>query len=140
MSIDVSLSRIKRGDLILYSVLAVIFLLSCAASRLLLSAGRGGADLVLEAVLDGRVVESIDMESLKYESTIEIAAGGGINVISAGPGGIRMISADCRGGDCLRMPAIRSGGGIIVCLPHRLIVRVRARGPADASSVDSMTY
>ncbi|MDR3354012.1 MAG: NusG domain II-containing protein [Synergistaceae bacterium] len=130
----------KRGDLILYSVLAVIFLASCAASGLLLFTARGGSDLVLEAVLDGKVVESVDMKSLKDESTIEIRAGGGINVLAAGPGGVKMISADCRGGDCLRMPAIDSNGDVIVCLPHRLIVRVRSRGPAKASPIDSMTY
>ena len=130
----------KRGDLVLYSVLAVIFLASCAASGLLMFAARGGSDLVLEAVLDGKVVESVDMESMKDESTIKIGAGGGINVLSTGPRGVKMISADCRGGDCLRMPAIDSNGEVIVCLPHRLIVRVRSRGQARTNPIDSMTY
>ncbi|MDR1482909.1 MAG: NusG domain II-containing protein [Synergistaceae bacterium] len=143
MSTDTGLPSIKRGDLVLYSVLAVIFLASCAASWFLLSGARDRSDLVLEAVLDGRVVESVDIESLKRESTIAIKAGGGINILSVGPGGIKMISADCRGGDCLRMPMIGSRGGIIACLPHRLIVRVRSRGQANAANVnaiDSMTY
>jgi hypothetical protein len=126
--------------LALYSVLAVIFLASCAASGLLVFTSRGGSDLVLEVVLDGRVVENVDMESMKDESFIKIEAGDGVNVLSAGPRGVRMISADCRGGDCLRMPAIDSNGEVIVCLPHRLIAKVRSRGQARASDIDSMTY
>jgi hypothetical protein len=128
------------GDRILYSALAVIFIASCLGSWILLSPRGGGADRVLEVVSDGVLLQSADMASFTEETLVRLSALGGFNVISAGPAGVKMVSADCRGGDCLRMPAISSGGGAIVCLPHRLIVRIRSNAPSPGDEVDSMTY
>jgi hypothetical protein len=35
-----------------------------------------------------------------------------------------MVSADCPGGDCLRTREIRKNGEMIVCVPHRLLIRI----------------
>ncbi|MDR3331275.1 MAG: NusG domain II-containing protein [Synergistaceae bacterium] len=128
----------KRGDSVLYAVLGAIFAASCLASGVFLFSGREGGDLVLEIISGGTLLESLDLSALEEDGVLELHGGGGSNVLSFGPGGAKMISADCRGGDCLRMPAIRGDGGTIACLPHRLIVRIRQRGAQ--AGIDSVTY
>ena len=51
-------------------------------------------------------------------------------------GEVRMISADCPDGTCLKMGPIRRSGETIVCLPHRLSLTIEDEdGSAGADTV-----
>ncbi|MDR1510218.1 MAG: NusG domain II-containing protein [Synergistaceae bacterium] len=123
----------KRYDPVLYAFLALIFILSCANT---LSISGGGGDLTLEVTRDGVEVMSSPLRRFSGRQNMEFRYQDGFNIISAGAEGVRMVSADCPGGDCLRTREINSAGGIIVCMPHRLIVKLTSRkdGALDAVS------
>ncbi|MDR1137698.1 MAG: NusG domain II-containing protein [Synergistaceae bacterium] len=124
----------KRYDPMLYAFLAFIFMLSCVN---VFSSSRGDEDLTLEVTLDGAEIMRSPLRRFSGRKEIEFRRGDGFNIISAGEDGVRMVSADCPGGDCLRTRAINSAGGIIVCIPHRLTVKLTSR---QDSVLDAVSY
>jgi hypothetical protein len=121
---------IKKYDPVLYLALAVIFALSCANAFF---ARRGGKETELEVIKEGRVVVATQLG--RAARTLSFGGPGDFNEIEVGDE-VRMVSADCPGGDCLKTGAIKNPGGIIVCVPHRLVVRLSSPGRplVDATS------
>ena len=125
----------KKYDPPLYAALAAIFAASCAFAYL---PWRAGGGLTLEVTRDGATALSERLDRLEGSTLTfgEPGAGGNFNEISVG-GGVRMTSADCPGGDCLRAGGIRRAGEVIVCVPHRLVVRLTS---AENPDVDALSY
>jgi hypothetical protein len=48
-----------------------------------------------------------------------------------------MVSADCPGGDCVRAGTIKNAGESVVCLPHKLTVRLTTE---SARETDAVSY
>lgn len=49
---------------------------------------------------------------------------GSLNVIVVEGGAVRMLEANCRDGLCIRQGEMKNAAKTIVCLPHRLVVRL----------------
>ncbi len=135
----------KRHDKALYWILGAIFLASSVASFFFFFTDRSVEGLVLEVQVDNEVVGQIPLSNEREERILEISRDAGYNAFAVGPDGVRMVSSDCRGSDCLRAPAIRMKGSVIVCLPHRVILRISGPlGPAGSSNgrerVDGVSY
>ena len=85
-----------------------------------------GRPLEAEIVLDGRVVETLPLTGPPREIKVDSAGTArGFNIIRAERGGIAVVSADCPDGACVRQGWIRRAGAGTVCLPHRLVVRIK---------------
>lgn len=128
--------KMKKGDKWLYlSLLA----LSCvfAAARRASNSSAGG--LVLEVVLMGDIVAERPLPAAGREELL-FGKPGRRNVLAVEDGVVRMISADCPGGDCVRMRPLDSPAGSIVCLPHRMIVRLKSRSERDEDELDAVSY
>jgi hypothetical protein len=123
----------KKYDPVLYASLAFIFILSCAGAY---SLSRQDGDLTLVVTRDGSEIVRSPLTRFPSRKNLEFRHDGGFNIISAGTDGVRMISADCPGGDCLRTRTIDSPGETIVCMPHKLTVKLTSRrdGAYDAMS------
>lgn len=121
----------KRYDPALYAILALIFAISCAYA---LFARRGGEEMTLEVVRGGKTEFRAPLRDVP--EILEFRGPEGYNAISAA-GGVAMISADCPGGDCIRAGSIRNAGESIICLPHKLTVRL-TRG--SAPETDAISY
>ncbi len=86
------------------------------------------------------VVVTIDGEEvlrrpLAMEDTYEIAQeDGSVNIIAVEDGAVFMQEANCRDGLCIRQGKMRNGAKTIVCLPHKLVVRLTGDAPADDDS------
>ncbi|MDR1515387.1 MAG: NusG domain II-containing protein [Synergistaceae bacterium] len=140
----------KRKDKALYLCIMFITTAAFAASHTFF---RDSGDLFLEISSDGRVIQNLDLKKIAPGTSILLREGGGTNELlvsgdlagSAGLTGsarsVRMISADCPGGDCLKIAPLKSGRGTIVCLPHKLVIKLRANGKRESDdAVDAVTY
>ena len=123
---------IKKYDPALYIVLAMLFAASVANTIYI---GRESSDLSVETTRDGVLLTSSPLEKIAG-STMTFGEPGNFNEITVGDG-VRMASADCPGGDCLRIGEIRRAGEAIVCVPHKLVVRLASQKKPD---VDTMSY
>ena len=109
--------------------------------------------LEAEIVRDGMVIETLALtgppREIRVESKgaaraadasaglppneiTEVRQGGGaahgFNIIRVERGRIAVVSADCPDGACVRRGWISYAGGGAVCLPHRLVVRIKGAG------------
>ena len=111
--------RRKKYDPALYLVLAVFFVASVLYA---VFPSRNGDLLTVEVVLDGQIIMSGNLGEIDF-STMTFSEHGFFNEIAIGEG-IRMVSANCPGGDCIKAGEIKKNGEIIACVPHRLLIRL----------------
>ena len=112
-------------------VIAAFFLLSAAAAVWLYV--RPAPGTVANIYRDGEAVYSVDLSRVteSYEFTLTDARGS--NVIRVEPGRIAVVSADCPDKVCVEAGWRSDSASPIVCLPHRLVIRVEksAAGSGD---------
>ena len=107
-------------------------LLLCAAAMLFLRGAHAGS--VAEIVQDGKVLRRIDLAAVTEEFSFAIPSEHGENVVTVQPGRICVSSADCPDKTCVQFGWLSDGAVPILCMPHRLMIRmVRAEG-ADAAT------
>lgn len=111
------------GILILSVILAAIFLT--------MGLHRDMAVAVIEQ--DGREILRL---SLDEERTVRIPCDNGFNVIKTDGQSVYVSEADCPDQICVRQGKISGSKESIVCLPHRLVIRLE--GSKDGG-LDAMT-
>lgn len=104
----------KWGDLIILGLLLIATALS------LWLALRSTSGQLVEIYKDGVLEYSVSL----YEDREIVIDENGYNVIKIENGTVRMIESSCDGQDCVHTAPISSEGGIIVCLPNKIVVRV----------------
>jgi hypothetical protein len=119
-----------RTWIVILSVLAAVL---AAASALLLSAGSGSR--VAQLIRDGEVIEEIDLSRVASEYSFTVTSeDGGYNIVTVRPGAIRVTEADCPDKICVEMGWLSDQAAPIVCLPHRLMIRLKGSADTDAVS------
>lgn len=118
------MQRLKKADIILCAAVATVSAALFFGGILYRHHGtdsdRAGAEVCVWC--DG---EEIGRYPLGEDGEYRIDTSYGSNTLRIENGAVRMSEADCPGGDCLRMGALKEGDGrTIVCLPHRIIVRL----------------
>ncbi len=117
-----------RTWIALFAVLALLL----ALLSLLLYRQRGEGT-VAEILQDGAVIREIDLSRVLREESFRVEWEGGYNIVTLRPGAICVSGADCPDQICVHMGWLRSEAAPIVCLPHRLMIRLKG-GAADAES------
>ncbi len=114
-------------------LIAALFVVSGALSLLLLRGRAPGA--VANIYRDGVCIRSIDLAAVTESFTFTVSCEAGENVIEAAPGRIRVLSADCPDGVCVRSGWLSDSAAPIVCLPHRLVIRLDKTAAETADTV-----
>lgn len=90
---------------------------------------------------NGELIESIDLSAVTGSRTISAKADGrseGVNIIEVEHGRIRMLEADCAGGDCVRQGWASNSLIPIVCLPNNVLIRIDGiQNPDDLDGIVS---
>jgi len=108
-------SVFKWGDLIILLILIVSLAL---AIYYFAKPQEGGT---VEIYLDGKLYRSVPLSD---DAEIDID---GHNKVKIEGGKVYMHYSDCEGGDCLRQKSISKEGGLIVCLPNRVVVKISSQ-------------
>ena len=113
-------------------LLCVLLVLAVCAVWAWVQAQRRAPGTVANIYRDGVCVCSVDLSKVTepYEFTLTDASGE--NTVRAEPGRIRIVSADCPDKICVDTGWISDSTAPIVCLPHRLVIRLEP-GPADGA-------
>lgn len=110
---------ISRGDILLTVCLLVLGLTAALVLPSLLT--KGG---YVSVEIDGEQVETYPL-SVDTRAVIDPDGDGkDVNLLVIKDGVAYVESADCRDGVCVAHPPISREGETVVCLPHRLIIRV----------------
>jgi len=123
---------VKKGDLILYSAIGLVIIISFMA----LPSPFEGQGLKAVIEVDGQYYDEIhlapDMDS--KEITIQDESGR-YNVIEISQGRVRMKSANCPDQVCVNTSWIGQHGQTVVCLPNRVTVKLLGRGKGEVDIV-----
>ncbi|MBQ5316650.1 MAG: NusG domain II-containing protein [Oscillospiraceae bacterium] len=111
-------------------VTAVIFVVS----GVLTAAMFWGRGRTAEVVLDGRVIERIDLDAVKEGYSFDVKCDGGYNRIRVEHGRICISDSDCPDCVCVRYGWLSGGSVPIVCMPHKLVIRI-ADGDDETDAV-----
>ena len=112
-------------------IMIVLFtLIALAASAWVLMSRKNSG--IAEVILDGTVVREIDLKAVKEPYSFEVSSDKGSNVIRVEPGRICVTDADCKDHTCVKMGWLQDQATPIVCLPHKLVIRLRDTQGADA--------
>lgn len=88
---------------------------------------------VANVYVDGQLVFSVRLD--KKESFVRaVETPYGNNMIQVEDGKIRVIDADCPDKVCVNTGWRTAGGAPIVCLPHKLVIKMESNGEVDAVS------
>ena len=117
----------KKNDFILIAIL----LLLAVAGIALFTALQSGGDTVL-LLIDGREEARFSL-SAAVERQVVTSAGENTLVIADGKAYIS--AADCPDGICVAHRPISKVGETIVCLPHRVVVKVVRDGSVTAPDI-----
>lgn len=124
----------KRGDRLLLTGLLLLLL----GSGLYVYWLRQQADgqLLAEILQDGQLIRQVDLSNVAEPYQLRIDDGsGGYNLIAVEPGRIRVIEANCPEQVDVRQGWISQPHQSLVCLPHRLVIRLVAKGKPDVDGI-----
>ncbi len=117
-------------------LIGALLLVSLAFCFLLL--GRGASGTVANIYQNGVCVRSIDLSAVTESFTFTVSDGARENVIEVAPGRIRVLEADCPDQVCVHAGWLADSAAPIVCLPHRLVIRIETSAKA-ADGIDTVS-
>ncbi|MDO5299571.1 MAG: NusG domain II-containing protein [Clostridia bacterium] len=122
----------KKKDIIIVACA----LLAAGVLYLVSQVSLGGTMSTVVVTVDGREVLR---KPLAVEDSYEIRQeDGSVNVITVENGAVYMKEANCRDGLCISQGKMKNAAKTIVCLPHKLVVRLEGEqsgGAADELDV-----
>lgn len=122
-----SIAMTRADFLLIFAIFAAALLFAGIFAR---NGQRPASAVVIEQ--DGREIMRLPLE----ENRVRIPGENGYNVIVVSEHGVWMEEADCPDQICVRQGEIDGSGESIVCLPHRLTVRLVVEGD---EGLDAMT-
>ena len=116
-------------------LLGFLLLLLLAVGALAVLCQRPAGDTAA-VYLDGELIRRIDLSAVKTRETFDISCDGGSNTILVESGRICVLEADCPDQICVQSGWLNSEAAPIVCLPHRLVIRLES-SEEDATGPDA---
>ncbi len=119
-------------------IISAIFLL-CATALFFITFGRSTGSIA-NVYLDGESIYSIDLATVTapFEKRIEASAGE-YNTICFEPGRVCISDSSCKDRICVHTGYISSSSYPIVCLPHRLVIKIEKYAYESSLEFDSVT-
>jgi hypothetical protein len=122
-------TRIKTRT---WVILILAFLAVCIAAALWL-AGRSAPGKIANIYVDGVCVYSVDLTRVTETELYPIEDTLGKNVVCIEPGRICVQAADCPDQVCVEAGWLSDSALPIVCLPHRLVIRLEETGKGQTA-------
>ncbi|MDO5301041.1 MAG: NusG domain II-containing protein [Tissierellia bacterium] len=112
------------GDYLI--ALAIVALALGIWAATFLAMGEDSQAKYISIQVDGKEIERIPWEERLEAGERHIEGIGGANVVAFEEDGVHMLASDCRDQICVHTAPVHLPGEMIVCLPQRVIVEVKA--------------
>ncbi|WP_163655197.1 NusG domain II-containing protein [Listeria sp. PSOL-1] len=98
---------------------------------------QGKQKLIAVISIDGKKYRTVELTGHKGKESFTIKQDDGdSNTIEVNDEAIKISAANCTDQVCIRMGAINKPAETITCLPHKLLIEVKAIGDSDNSNDD----
>ena len=106
--------------------IGAVFLL-CTALSVWFFTGTGGN--TARVYSDGECIREIDLSRVTEPYSFSVESPYGVNEVRVEPGRISVTDSDCPDRICISTGWVSRAGMPIVCLPHRLVIRISGGEP-----------
>lgn len=120
-------ARQKFKDIFKLGDIFILLVVLCLVALTIAFALKGGASSA-EIYIDGKLAYTLDLST---DTSLELLDGKMTIEVSSGQ--IYVVYSDCPEGLCTHSTALGRQGGVIVCLPNRVVIKV------DSKEVDAIT-
>ena len=114
----------KRARILIF-ILCAVAVISAVFCVLILRSSKQGEQPVAEIYINGKLADSIPLNSVKETYRFTVDNESGSNMVEVRPGAIGIVSADCPDKICVKQGFITDSHLPVTCLPHRLVIRIR---------------
>ena len=129
--------KTTKGDKLLIILLSLFSLL---VAYIFTGIGnRSQGNQYVSVMVDGQEYKKIEFSDEVIGKTYLIKTQFGRNVIEIGDNSVRVIEADCPDQLDVRQGTITKPGQVLVCLPNRLMVEIKASNDSN-NEIDSFNY
>lgn len=111
--------------------MGILFLLLLFAAIALQLRGGAAPGMVANIYQDGVCIRSVDLSQVTEHETYTVESSLGTNLIQIEPGKICVLEADCPDQVCVRSGWLADSAAPIVCLPHRLVIRLEKAAASE---------
>lgn len=122
-------------------IAGILTVLLASLAAVLWLRGRSASGTVANIYQDGVCIRSVDLSRVTQPERWTVESPAGTNIIEIEPGKIRILEADCPDRICLEAGWLTDSAAPIVCLPHRLVIRLEAAAESRAagSGIDAVS-
>ena len=113
----------KRKVICLIIIVCIVFLSLLG----ILFVGRTTSGHTACIYSNGKLIRTVELDSESEQTFTVYSDDGGYNVIKVSDGAISVSDADCPDKICVKTAPVSDGIQPIVCMPHKLVIRVEAR-------------
>jgi len=121
---------IKRNDLLLVLGLVLVIAVGFVIKSLYFN---GSSSDYVEIRVDGEVVAEYPLNEVREE--VFVAEDGGYNKVVIKDGTVCVSEADCPDKNCVHKGAVSEVNETIICLPHKLVVKLCGSGEDSAPDI-----
>lgn len=125
----------KKGDKITAIVIASLVVISSIGVFAYMNMSKGSHHIA-EIKQDGKVIRTVDLDKVVTAEEIRIAYGDEYNIIRIENGRVRILDADCPDKLCVKTGWIDQAGQSVICLPHKLIIKIQG----GSKEIDENVY
>ena len=111
----------KKWDYIIFVFIAAISV-ACLLFVNTLTSEKGSVVVIEQNSI---VIKQLD---LNKDTEFKVEYEGHYNIIKIANGTVSVSEADCKDQICVKTPAISKVGQSIICLPHKLVIRIEGSG------------
>lgn len=130
------MKNLKKLDIVIIGVLAVISILSLGALRLPSKEKFDGKNAVI--YVNNKLYKTVPLKENKDAEDIVIKTDNGKNIIQFSNGGVRILEANCPDQICVNDGFKSKPGEILVCLPNKIVIEIK--GQKNNLEPDGMSY
>lgn len=113
----------KRKVICIIAILTIIFF--CLLGIILVDNLSGGNIACVYS--EGKLIKTIELDSCDEQTFTVESSDGGYNIIEVKNGTVSITDADCPDKICVHTSPISDGVQPIVCMPHKLVVRIESK-------------
>jgi hypothetical protein len=119
----------KKWDVII--IVALIIISIIPEGIMFITNANKHNSLYVEVYSQGKLYKKLPLkkDSIKVNFTVENELGE--NIVEITDGQVKVVDADCHDKICVKAHAISKAGETIICLPHKVVVRVIGEGEQD---------
>lgn len=127
---------ITKGDKILVFFILITAFLIFAGFQVYSFAG-SKTYVIIEQ--NGNMVQRVSLGKNNPKMHIRVPTELGENIVEIDGERVRMLTAHCADGDCVRQSFISKQGQVIVCLPNRIVIKIESDISVD-DDIDAVSF